>query len=485
MSSGQDYRRTIAPGGAQRINANGETFIFVKNADRDITVDIGGRKVVMRTGSYQEFQPLSGQNANITLYNDDPDNAAIVTLVTGTGTYDEKIIRGEITTVPGIKTGDGEYIADTRKKLALDVISVPGTGITENYGQAVETWFEGGATDWAKIDMDGTGKMADIPYSIDYNPAVHDLPIAMAQPTSGGGIFYAFEFDPITRQRGRYIGPVQDLGQQKAFTMYGDIHYQLNSFNTEGIYSRVGASGSWELLVAVGNPLDMCVLDNGNLVVTDNGNLRMFSPQGVELAFYNAPQYRQQVMTRNGQIWAFSSANYTPDVLDYNLEPVAGVAEGILDSDGPCFGYGPYMVEMPSDGKLYVRALETVTDLFAGKSYLACENAWLGPKPTNIEAVRTTADITVSNADTANPTVSGELVKLILEWYLGKSVSLDYMDYLHAIEITGSTNINGAKFPPIRIQSNGQTFLAAKIPDDFRVIFPIKATLTIDQRAEQ
>ncbi|WP_428398404.1 hypothetical protein [Marinobacter salarius] len=485
MSAGQDHPITIAAGGVQRIKANGESYLFCKFADRDIRVNIGGREVVMRAGSYQEFEPLSGEQSNIVVYNDDPDNVAIVKFVTGTGTYDEKIIRGEITTVVGIKTGGGEYIADTRKKLALDVISVPGTGITENYGQAVETWFEGGASDWALINMDGTGKMAQPPESIDYNPAVHQLPIAMSQPTSGGVTFYAYEFDPITKQRGRYIGPVQDLGQQEAFTVFGDIHYQTNSFGTEGVYKRIGSSGSWELLTSLGNPKDMCVLDNGDLVVINGNSLVLINPAGDILATYATANSRQRVMTRNGQVWAFSSANYTPDVLDYNLEPIAGGAEGVLDSDGPCFGYGPYMVEMPSDDRLYVRPLETVTDLFAGKSYLACENAWLGPKPTNIEAVRTTADITVNNAESANPTVSGEVVKLILEWYLGKALALDYMDYVHAIEITGSTNINGAKFPPIRIQSNGQTFLAAKIPDDFRVIFPIQATLTIDQRAEQ
>lgn len=479
----QDYTYILDPGAEEYQPVGEADYIFVRFADRPVELLINNETVTLENGA--EYEARGGLFSKFVIKNPDPENTAIVRLAIGTDRFRTRIITGDITTTPGIRTGDGSVIPDTRKRLDLDVISVPGTGITENYGAAVATFFEGGAADWALIDMTGTGLYATPPASIDYNPAVHDLPIAMAQPTSGGGTYYAFEFDPITKKRGRYIGPVQDLGQQQSFTVYGDIHYQVNSFGTKGVFKRNGPSGSWELLVSLGSPRDMCVLDNGNLAVLDYGDIRLISPAGEILGSYNGAQTREQIMTRNGsEIWAFSSANYVPDVVDYNLVPIAGAAEGILDSDGPCFGYGPYMVEMPNDDRLYVRPLDTVTDLFAGRAYLACENAWLGPRPTNFEAVRTSAAITVDNAETGNPTVSGEVIKLVMEWYLGRQVPDNYLDYVHAVRISGSTNLDGARFPPQEILSNGQTFLAAKIPDDFRVIFPIDVELTIDQRAE-
>lgn len=488
MSSGQDYRRTIAPNGSQRINANGETFIFVKNADRDITVDIGGRKVVMRTGSYQEFEPLSGENANITLFNDDPDNAAIVSIVTGTGTYDEKIIRGEITTVPGIKTGSGEYIADTRKKLALDLISVAGTGITENFGDEIGRRFEN-PDDWGFKFSDGEVLESSSNFfkAFDYNPALHDGVLVVGFTVSNRYAF--FEVDPDTQTLIRYYGTVASSWEPRGFTRFGNTLYMNRTNGTPGIYRKIG-SGSWELFYSVSESNPALTIDtSGNLYIgRSSGAIDKISPQGNQIGSVSLADSTDAGFGwySSDVIWCFDNDGEVRSIdTDLNNLGTVGIIPPDIDHGVIVGAYIWAMNFGSGDSSITIRASETVENALAGNAFHVCENAWLGKKPGLLKSVRASADIEVNGGDTSNPTVSGEIIKLILEWYIGRPVNLDYMDYIHAVEIIGSSDINGISYPPIRIQSNGQTFLAAKIPDDFRVIFPIQATLTIDQRAEQ
>jgi hypothetical protein len=185
----------------------------------------------------------------------------------------------------------------------------------------------------------------------------------------------------------------------------------------------------------------------------------------------------------NGNLWAGGSV-LNPLIIDpvtletINTETYSGRSGG---TGTLYFNYAVY-VEESSTQKVLFMAIKTITDALVGKATPACENAWLGPRPTRFTGVRTSADITVIDGDKENPTVTGEVLKVIFEWYLGTNAPDDYMDYIHAVEITGSADNDGTTFPAVKIQSQGQTFAAAGIDDSFSQIFPISATITLDNR---
>lgn len=486
--AGGDVRLRLEAGQEMPVTTPGD-YIFLKFADRDIRVTVtdgqGVQKpVIMKAGDKYRPGPFRALN----IENTDPHKPAQIVMVIGEGDFSRQIVQGQITAQLKIRSGDGTFIDDTRKKLAVNMVPMPGSGITENFRQTIKTAFPGGQSEFEAAILDAFGFDPGYIRSIDFNPAVHRLPVVM---TTGDGTNYrAFEFDPVRKIAGRSLGIVQDLGQQQGFTTFGDLHFQIDSnHGSEGLYKRVGSGGNWVRVVQLDNPRSLAVLSNGNLVVFASGKVHLVTKDGAILRTESVSSYtRHLATTPDGEVWAFTSANYKPAVFDSELNPIPGRAEGVWGTDGPLYSDGAYFVHTWEGAgsrldNFAVKARETVSDLFVGKGFRACEMAWLGPKPSAFESVRSGAQVTVSSADTPTPTVEGEVIKLIYEWVTGEAAPTDYMDYLHGIRIEGAVNLNGEQFPVIDIQSSGQTFLAAGIPDNFRVIFPIKATLTVDNRA--
>src|SRR5690606_37533681 len=96
----RDFPTYIPPGGVASISATGE-FVYVKYTDRTLRVVIDGNPMLMERGDFSRF-PQEFQT--IEVYNTDPNNPANVILVAGFGQFDRKIITGEITVNPGIRT---------------------------------------------------------------------------------------------------------------------------------------------------------------------------------------------------------------------------------------------------------------------------------------------------------------------------------------------------------------------------------------------
>lgn len=139
-----DFKKTIAPGGVERINGNGQTYLFCKYASGPLRVELDGEATEITAGSYKEFLPL-GTDAGVLLYNLDPINPINVILEMGTGTYDEKIVRGEIRVSPSIQRADGSLVRDTRRSLTFTVEKGGRDGVAFSPGDILQTDASGSA----------------------------------------------------------------------------------------------------------------------------------------------------------------------------------------------------------------------------------------------------------------------------------------------------------------------------------------------------
>lgn len=477
--AGQDYTRTLQPGQVLPVPVSGD-YVFCKVANRPfrLTITNGtgeGTNVTMIAGD--NYRP--GPFKELEIQNTDDQPLKIV-LTIGEGNYNRLIVNGQISSIPGIVDVNGEVVADTRKTLTLDAITTPGTGITETFGQTVLQTFQN-TNKWAFALVGGSTFQTD-PDMINYSPEVHDGIMVMGQRQSDNQV-WLLEVDPVNETLIKDWGIISDLGQPSGATRYGDILYQKNTFGTKGVYRRLPGE-SWELIYATGSSNGGITVDkDGNVLVASYNAVIKIGPDGTVIASADYGNYVGSVaVDAAGNVWAFGDANYRPKVYDADLVYLRD-AENIFKDESGVGIYGPYFVQLLDNHSVRFAALETVTDVLAGKATLACENAWLGRRPSAFESVRTTAAITVTNAETGNPTVGGELIKLVYEWYTGGPAPADYLDYVHAIRITGATDINGTRFPVREVASNGRTFAAADIKDDFRAVFPITATITIDDRA--
>lgn len=483
--AGQDIKKLLAPGQSQPVQVGGD-FIFMKTADRPITVIINGgessgSRVTMTAGD--KYRP--GNFKSFEIENTDAENAAEIVITVGRGDYNRQTVTGQITTRLGILTGSGDYIDDTRSKLKIDAITVPGTGITEAFGELKAepvTGFDITLPDGGKFGGSGVAS---------YNQNINDGMIVYGR-SSKNNTATAAEIDVLTGALVRSI-TLPNLGILRSITRWGGLWFAkwAEGNNSDGIYIR-RPSGTWEQILSDRNNFDAGITADkeGNIYFSDWDKVIKIDQQGNKIAESDPCGWLIGSITQDaqGRIWVFPDANYVPKVFTEELEFIRQL-DGVFRSYDGVGIYGAYAVRyrdpLTNIDEFKIYAMETVTNKLAGRGYLQCQNAWLGPRPNALSAMRSDANVTVFNGETGNPTVSGELIKLVMEWYLGHPVPINYMDYLHGIRITGGTDMEGISYPPVHIESNGQTLLAAKIPDNFTQVFPIRVEATIDTRINE
>jgi len=482
--AGQDTRKLIPAGVTLPISGVNGDFIYLKFADRPVDIILGNSRVTMEAGDkYRPGQRFQG----FELENPDPDNPAQVIFTIGEGDYNRQIVQGQITTTLGIKTGTGEFISDTRKNITLDVISLAGSGLTETQFELVEIINDAGQSWWQEIKVANGSRFFDGPakWGLAFTEGVNKGLLCFGRDS--GNKYRLIEIDPFTRALLVDHGEIEDLGQPDSAAVFGNTLFQMESLANTGIYSKAKTDTEWTLIYPGVFRGPMIVANDQTIYFGDGATIRRIDFQGNLLGEISVDFQCGGFGFYKGKLYSFgntandSCAIVEPDLSsfvnseNFNPRPFNGITI-----------YKNYVFNSDLSLDLDVFAPETVTNLFAGKAYRVCENAWLGPRPNRYDGVRTGAEIVVTNGETATPNVSGEIIKLALEWYYGTPMPPLYMDLLHGVEIQSSQDqATGVTVPPVEIKSNGQTLLAAKIPDNFNVIFPITVTLTIDQRAEQ
>jgi hypothetical protein len=488
----QDYSRLVPPNSAVEIPVVGE-FVYCKFSDGSIRVVINGKSTLMESGDERRSGGTSVFRG-VTLINDNDTNQ-FVEFVIGFGGFNRVIVRGEITAELKIRTAEGSYIDDTKTVYDLDLRSVIGSGLTETAGEEIATLFndksEFEVFNWVGDSGSVEYPLPNFAVSYDFNKDVHDGVMLYTLSTETG-YFRLLEIDPISKTLIRDWGGVADQGAPESGTRFGNTIYVVDSGTVKSVMT-VQNNVQTVFYTPENTPRQLTVLSNGNVLLFHDGNpggnqLTLLDQQGNVLKSVSTLFAATSFGHRNGFIWLYNTAGRTiiidPETLD-------------IISEGPNLGTGTtfciyynYALKhgvgnQDNQQIMSVLAIETVTDLLAGVANPVCENSWLGPPPSIYEAVRTTANITVTGGQKTNPTVTGELLKLILEYFTGGPVNSNYMDFIHAVEIQGATGTNGASFPKVQIASSGQTFAAAGVVDYFTQIFPLRVKITLDNRMNQ
>lgn len=112
----QEYTRIIPAGGVQTVPAVGE-FLFVTEAVVEFKATLGGKSFKLQEGDHIRVEEFR----DVELHNLSSSNALTVTVVIGYGEFDRRVVNGTVTMLPGVLRADGSYEADTRQELALYV----------------------------------------------------------------------------------------------------------------------------------------------------------------------------------------------------------------------------------------------------------------------------------------------------------------------------------------------------------------------------
>lgn len=484
-----DKKFTIPAGGSYPLNGNGETYLFCKFADRDVTVDIAGNQIVMRAGSYQEFAPLVGQNARVTFYNEDPDNPAAVIFVMGQGTYDEKIVKGEISVVPILRNANGTTKPDTRQpldmviapeKLAVQAYSandtvlvgdtltqIPGTEIQPSGsadcifagpgGFPVFAWYYNGFNSgaWTQLDWD-----------LNVIQSNGQQNLVGATPISNNSIMADVGWSP---EHG-FIG----IDQTTLFAL-GATNQRTALVNPGlGNLATVAYRPQSSSLILEANTGDYVELENKTLAVKRQGNTGNTSPAS----------HKMRVDWLSGRVYVIQSGSYAVE-MDYdtmtrgttfrtsisNLDGFSGyVVKGDIAASQQyvSWGYEPPLLVALRD---YVTK-PTFTAVRPG-----CEMVAAMTVPQGLPQI--TASVTVEELADA-VAISGEVIKAAIEYYFRRKAPADYMDHIYFADL--GKNRVGEPIKPI--SSGNETFKRAGIADNFEIRVPGRLSFTIDSELE-
>ncbi|MDL0433963.1 hypothetical protein QPM17_22745 [Marinobacter sp. TBZ242] len=490
MSAGQDYNRTIKPGGAERINGNGETYIFCKFADRDITVDIAGRKVVMRSGGYQEFEPLVGNNAAVTLYNEDTENPAYVTLVMGTGTYDEKIIRGEVTVVPGLRLADGRFIADTRHDIELEMTVTDDEVKNYSRNQNVVTK----PTSEVGFDNNKSVHIADDQYLYHFISGVFD-------PADNMVVSDLFTMEPLsylshdfyssdgivtmyqgTIKDGRFYCAVKGNG-------YGnwDGPNSGNDYEGPGIVSwPIGPGGLGAITYHVDGYTSLSLRITAVIWNKDRNKwLVQIGTQmkEVDILTKEAIDAAPAVMTDASFINGDSHMLYASDYKQlltrsrlYDSETLEFIGNRPLQGNNSdeVYGYSEStgLYYLSESGEVLSYSYES-GNKWAGAAHISAQCQ--GGRGVRKKGTVLRLPLSYDPGD-YGATMIGPVIRAALTAYLGGPPPSDYLDHIYKLVIN-----DGFSKPRVVI-TGSETFKRAKVADNFTVKTPVTLTLTIDNQ---
>ena len=477
-----DYKRTIPAGGVERINGNGQTYLFCKFAgNRTIRLSLNGEETEISAGSYKEFQPLGG-DAGVLLFNDSDTPAAVV-LEMGTGTYDEKLVRGEISIEPILRNADGTTKADTRFPVQFDVL--PRNLVTTTYsaGDVLAAPIASGQT--------GGSPLADF---VTFGPGNEVWQFAASNNNNYNTQVYDRDTREWLRAEPNYIlkfAPGTGVGLEYVPTR-GFVYYNSGG----AVYDVVPQTGEVDFvsittLAESGYTLRGLFddADAGELigVFTDGSNLKV--------VFYDRSlvKLREVLGLSTGYgVWSFDAKNrrlvgattntttsYSGELFDLSANQIDtfSLAFGVPENSKNCVevaGSEIWIANGSNPARVQLRAFEDFTTPTAFRTVRrGCELAAVFDtrKPPAI-----TAALTVTALSTGRVLIQGEVIKAALEWHYGRAAPADYLDHVYSFD-TGLDG-DGLEF---RAQSSGnRTFAAADIEDNFSILVPGNVTITLD-----
>lgn len=470
----QNYNYFLGPGETDFETIGQADFIFVRYADREFELIIDNETVTMEIGA--EYIHPAGFFHRFEIRNPDPDNPAVIRLAMGTARYRSRIIQGEVSIVPGIRNAAGLFIEDTRWNLAADVDL---TSITpQTFTRATE-----------RTNYPVTNNAVSLIYFPD------------------PGWFYFQDNNGAFRQVDEATG-TETLLNAADYPLLGTA----DSYSVSGRGFRGDLSPDGVMYLGARSMIDdtavvLTVDKNLNVLTADSLGVVQFgrtntnylcNPVWIGDKLYAAVQKTTTAFEwyrRDASGWtlvaekAFSLNNqviYNEDGLavvcnrglndpDYKFEPDTG-NNVALDGQEINLRYGGHLVdsdrtyvEARASNFIFVMNLITWTQTAQG-TFETCAGGYVfEPTETLTEAL-----ITAEEVD-RGVSVSGEVIKLLLELWLGQFVADDYLDHVFKVEFD---NADGRA--PVTISSGGTSFKGAKIADAFTCVFPQSVRITLD-----
>lgn len=475
----QDVKLRLAPGETKEIQRPGR-FIFCKFSDRQVSVIMDQARIEMEVGdkhvSTDRFKSFQVQNL-------DQEREAYLIFVVGDGDFDRMIVQGELSIVPILRNADGTTSPDTRHDLVINV---------QPYKLSIES-FE--AFDLIKTNsIAGTGSTGSL---ICYGP---DGTLWNFSETSNGAypttIWDPETLDLLYAQEGWRLIQKPD----------GNISFKSIAYAPENGFIAVNVDNrAWTVSRNVGG----FTADYGFLAdIAEPGYtfsaIAYDETRGEVVTYYRAgggakAVYRDPVtleknseltfdpsITFEGEMWAldpFSGRHCAFGGIGNNEVWIFERNGDFVETVGYPTGFSPGNLSQPmqvnrndlivayesSTARLDIRAL---TDFASKPEFSAvrpgCEyQAGL----LNYQSPQITADITVSET-MAGVTVTGEVIKAALEFYLRRVVGDNYLDHVYGLDVS-NPGFN-------RIVTGNETFKRAGVLDDLAITVPAQIVIKID-----
>jgi hypothetical protein len=484
--AGQDYPKRLEAGATQNVNIAGD-YIFCKFADRPFTVIMDGSRVTMEGGDKYRN---SGGFTEFEIENTDPLNPIAIILTIGQGDYNRQIVKGEITTVTGVRKADGRFVDDSRVSLSMNINPVYGY-----LGEQISAGDVLGSTSMFKTgnyasshfkDMDlYNGQLYLLVNSSEYNPQRTAILVFNSSLQD-----FTVLRPPFAVENTEYLGVFCNVPE-----LPGGYAYTRNT----GIYCWSEAENSNELLFSVPDAIGGIMYDAGVLtVITSIGALGLktkayqYKIDSGTAVFYKQIDLDHIAYSEHitydpiGKRYTFgrntANGSNNVQVTDQNFNIIKTYALQVggsisggnsnywLNVGDEFFGF-----HAQTDDAFYkLAAVDSTLTLRGFASSVGCDVSLIDPA---YDSFATTADLELTR-EFGQLKASGQLIKAALELYYRKPLGESYMDNIY--DVTIYQPITGAVLESIGGRSI--TLAALEVEDNFSAYFPSRLDITIDSK---
>lgn len=491
MAAGQrDIPVLLQPGNGATVRAPGE-FLYLKFADREIQAIVTGldgtqSRVKMVTG---DFTRPGGGISEVELVNPDPANACAVVVTVGDGEFDRKIIQGDVSITPVIRTANGQTRNDSRRTISLDVSPQyqsthdwevgdllaenpdPGASSINDMVTAADTYFGYAGNRFIEFDPQTLRRVSTSPETA----TATGVPVDMGHPSvlhpmvgDRSGIVYA-----VDRASSFGSGPSRLIVvNPRTGLVSGQFDVGSSSRIPTGMIVAPGFDQVVIAMNASSGPREFWIynLSTGAFVGLDqslDANFNLGSSYEVEPGKWYTVEDGDSLWTVKGSPgnWSISAQRAT-GISSVNAN---AVAVGLFALAKGQVGATPYPVR-----KYAMAPFTTVSGVAALAGCGTLFNRLVKRRALD-GAAQSIAAVEVTWQDRRG-LARGEIIRLIIEWYTGELAPDDYLDHVYGARLFRPTDNSAER----AVMTGAETFAKAGIADDFEIYLPARVELIVD-----
>tara|TARA_B100000446_G_scaffold185938_3_gene211052 strand:+ start:7330 stop:8823 length:1494 start_codon:yes stop_codon:yes gene_type:complete len=490
--SHREIKVTLQPLAEFPVSVVGE-FFYIKQAVRDFKVIIHDQTHTVKEGDHARYDRKPFES--LALKNPDSVRPLAVIMVVGFGSYDQKIMQGNVTVQPGVRKADGSFVDDRRFWLPLTAAFNPvfksklyqagDTQVTELLPNAGVKSVTSG-DDYLYVLMNESG--ADY---TEGNYLFHKFNVAgemigirtLNIPTSGGSGILSYKDNGLAITEGfpvvAYAGDKKDvIYQESGNTSVNDSYYK--ELASVGAGRKIGGAyvdrESGTIYAISSNGTDRVQIHN----VDYDGNVSLVG----EFDYANVINFgspKQCKLFKRGDSFIFFALNkvYVFSADGDSVYSTSAVEASSFTYYGALVGDFLYLAS--KSNALLDTFLVTHTDFTeTAKGFFQYGKGGKDVRVLKTQRAESTtkAAIDITGKDSGLH-VKGQVIKMALELYSGKEVGPNYMDHVYGVRINSGDNSAGV-LPYQEISSRGETMLAANIGDSFEAFFGGTIEIQID-----